>query len=230
MGGKNVKNTMVERVLAGVAPHPCFGCGKLGTPLCIDCKYDIISDPFMGCIACARPASSGVCENHKYDIERAFVPGVRSAALEATINGLKFHHTKAAAYDLALLLHYYLPILPSSVRLVPVPTAPAHVRQRGYDQVELITRHLAALRGLPIDRVLRRQNTKTQHSVGRTDRFLQAKGAYSVGFKRLIDPNVIYLVVDDVITTSATAYAAAKAISDAGGRVWVAALAYQPLD
>ena len=100
MGGKNVKNTIVERMLAGVAPHPCFGCGKLGTPLCIDCKYDIISDPFMGCIACARPTNLGVCENHRYDIERAFVPGVRSAALEATINGLKFHHTKAAAYDL----------------------------------------------------------------------------------------------------------------------------------
>ena len=227
MGGKNVKNTMVERVLEIVAPHPCFGCGKIGTPLCIDCKYDIIHDPFWGCIACGTPTAQGVCENHSHAIERAFVPGVRSAALEDTINGLKFQNVKAAAKEMALLLHYYLPLLPSSVRLVPVPTVRAHIRQRGYDQVELIVRHFATLRDLPIDKVLQRQTTATQHITGRSERFSQAEGAYVA---HGVEPGALYLVVDDVITTGATVQAAAKAILDAGGRVWVAALAYQPLD
>lgn len=227
MGGKNVKNTIVERVLEIVAPHPCFGCGKIDTPLCIDCKYDIIHDPFVGCITCGQPTNTGVCNYHRYAIERAFVPGVRSTALQEAINGLKFQHVKAAAKELAVLLQYYLPLLPSSVRLVPVPTVRAHVRQRGYDQVELIVRHLAALRGLPIERVLERQTTATQHTTGRLERFLQAKGAYRA---HGVEPGALYLVVDDVITTGATVQAAAKAIHDAGGRVWVAALAYQPLD
>ena len=95
---------MIERVLQIVAPHPCSGCGKVGTILCEDCKYDIINEPFSGCILCGSYTLYGICEAHASPITRAFTVGTRSGALEELINRLKFHYAKAAARPLQTFL------------------------------------------------------------------------------------------------------------------------------
>jgi len=229
MGGVNVKNTMVERVLQIVAPHPCSGCGKVGAILCLYCKYDIVYEPFLGCILCGRPQMNGICEEHSSPIERAFTVGARTGALESAINRLKFQNTKAAAIDLAELLDARLPILPEGTVIIPVPTVRSHIRQRGYDQVELLAKHLSRLRGVSITSALTRQTTTTQHLVDRKQRNVQAARAFA------LDPSVPVprgpvLLLDDIVTTGSTLMAAATQLSQAGVTVWVATLAYQPLD
>ena len=231
MGGINVKNTIVERVPGIVAPHPCFGCGKIGTLLCDYCKYNIISEPFVGCFICALPNQNGICLQHISPISRCFIVGQREGVLEALINSLKFSHTKAAAYSAALLLHESLPLLPLSTVIVPIPTVSGHIRQRGYDQTLLIAQHFAWLRALPIKRLLTRQNKATQHLLGKDDRLKEAGGAFKLDTTiRGVAPDVPILIIDDIITTGATVSAAANVLKCYSSQVWVGALAYQPLD
>lgn len=229
MGGENVKNTIVERVLQIVAPHPCSGCAKVGTLLCPDCKNNIIHEPFLGCILCAAPQISGICRVHDSPIARAFTVGARTGTLKTLINRYKFEHTKAAVYPLAELFDEMLPILPSTIELVPIPTVRSHIRERGYDHVDLLVRQLSIVRELPVARVLRRRSNKTQHIVGKRERESQAEGAFVVRPGFLLKGKTL-LLVDDIVTTGATLQAAALVLRNAGATVWVATLAYQPLD
>ena len=223
----NVKNTMIERVLEIIAPHPCISCGKVGLILCVSCKYDIIHEPFGGCILCEWPQKSGICLEHGAPLEKAFVVSDRFGSLSQIIDALKLQRTRAAASVLAELLNERLPEIPGTVVLVPVPTLASHARQRGYDQVKLITRYLGALRNYSVEDVLVRTKNTTQHLVGRTERANQAKGLYVLKDTLKIDPAVTYLLIDDIITTGATVLEASRCIQEAGGKVWVAALAYQ---
>lgn len=228
MGGVNVKNTMIERVLQIVAPHPCSGCAKVGSLLCLDCKYDIINDRFFGCILCGMPQSSGICSAHDSPIERAFTVSTRTGVVETLINRLKFQNTKSAALSLAELLDRTLPLLPDTMQLVPLPTVRSHSRQRGYDQVELITQHLAGMRNLRIIRPLVRKTTATQKTASRERRLSQSIHAFGIDSSSVKGKNV--LLIDDIVTTGATLQAAAQLLKGAGATVWVATLAYQPLD
>jgi len=229
MGGINVKITMIERILRILAPHPCSGCGKLGTILCLDCKYNITHEPFVGCILCGKPENNGICTSHNSPIERAFTVSSRTGALEDAINRLKFHNTKAAAASLAELFHESLPSLPADIQLVPIPTVRSHIRQRGYDHVELIVSQFAALRHLPIARPLLRKTRTTQHTVGKDARRSQSAEAFGLNEDdSLLGTRV--LLVDDIVTTGSTLVAAAQLLKNAGATVWVATLAYQPLD
>ncbi len=231
MGGVNVKNTIVERVLSIVAPHPCFGCGKIGSVLCQYCKYNITSEPFVGCFVCSSPSQNGICLEHISPISRCFVVSHRSGVLKALIDGLKFQHVKAAAYSAALLLHESLPQFPSDTLIVPIPTVRGHVRERGYDQVLLIARHFAKLRSLAIAPLLLRQNKATQHLLNRDNRFKEAQNAFTVNTNKLDGVvGVPLLILDDIITSGATISSAAHQLCNYTPYIFVAALAYQPLD
>ncbi len=230
MGRQNVKNTIVELLMDIIAPHPCLGCGKVGSVLCAHCKYNIISEPFVGCIVCGIACKSGICTSHHSPIEKAFVVSERSGVLEKAINSLKFHNLKAAAKDLAVLLDESLPLLPANTIIVPIPTVSSHIRQRGYDQVELIARYFAELRELEIKNVLRRVGTDTQHKLGRPERELAAKRAFRLENGYEVPSNSPVLILDDIITTGSTVQQAALLLKPLSQHVWVGALAYQPLD
>jgi len=229
MGGVNVKNTMVERVLHIIAPHPCSGCGKVGVVLCEDCKNDIISEPFLGCILCGVPQRDGICPSHTSSITRSFTVSERIGALEQLINRYKFEHVKAAALPLAQLLDETLPLFPEVIELIPIPTVRSHIRERGYDQVELLARFISSMRDIPIRRVLMRRTNKTQHTVGRDERLMQASDAFCLKSPSFLHGKTV-LLLDDVVTTGATLESAAKLLKAAGATVWTATLARQPLD
>jgi ComF family protein len=229
MGGINVKNTIVERVLEYVAPHPCFGCGKVGTSLCQYCKYDIVNEPFVGCILCGKPEMTGMCANHGVAIANTAVVGVRQGVLKELIDGLKFHYVMAAARSAAELLHETLPLYPAGTVIVPVPTLSSHVRQRGFDQVALIARHFAALRGMTVQPLLSRVNKATQHRLNRDARVREAKSAFSYNAYE-ISVHTPILLIDDIITTGATITQASNVLLTKHEAVFVGALAYHPLD
>ncbi len=229
MGGLNVKNTMIQRVLEIIAPHPCSGCGKTGSILCEHCKYDIIHEPFWGCILCGRPNPDGICASHHSPVVKAYTVGRRTDTLETILNKLKFEHVKAAAVPLGELLHTHLPLFADDVLVVPIPTVRSHVRQRGYDQTELITRHFCEQRGMRFEKLLDRTSKATQHTVGRATRQEQAKEAFSLRSKRDLTGRTVILI-DDIVTTGSTLMAAAHILKQAGATVFVATLAYQPLD
>ncbi len=185
----------------------------------------------MYCGACAkRPAGkNGICKECKVPYERVWCIADRRDHLQRLIGNFKFTNTKSASTTLAQLLHDQLPDMPASVIVVPVPTISPHIRQRGYDHMLLIARQFAKMRGLSMQTSLRRATTAQQRSVGRAKRIEQAKRAFTCS--KSLDPEKIYLLLDDVITTGATVKYATKTLCDSGARrVWVASISRQPMD
>jgi len=231
MGGVNVKNTMIEALMQKVAPHLCFGCGKMGTPLCDNCKNNITTEPFYGCILCGNVSPEGICAQHDVPICKAWVVSQRLTVLKRVIDAYKFENVKAAASVLTELMDASLPLLPANTVLVPIPTAASHIRQRGYDHLDVLARLLSQTRDIPNTHLLIRSSSKTQHRLNKAERQKEAGEAFHINKALSVDENTPYLLLDDIVTTGSTITSAATVLANAGAKtIFVAALAYQPLD
>jgi ComF family protein len=102
--------------------------------------------------------------------------------------------------------------------VVAMPTTRARVRTRGYNQAELLARTFAKARGLPMCEALQRTRGKaTQVALHPSERRANVQNVFILrpeASKRLLDSHVI--LVDDVLTTGATAGAAATVLARAG--------------
>ncbi len=222
---------MLDTLLSFIVPHHCCGCSELGTLLCDNCKYDIISEPFMACVACGTKIAglNGLCDTCRPPYQRAWCVADRRDHLQRLIGNFKFTNARAAYRPLADLLQDRLPELPESTIIVPIPTVSSHIRQRGYDHMALVASQLARQRNLPMKQLLERATHTTQRGSTARQRVTQAKAAFHCPGG--LNPNAIYLLVDDVITSGATVKYAAKVLRDAGAEtVWVASISHQPLD
>lgn len=221
---------MLDKLLQTVAPHPCSGCGKLGDILCGNCEYDIISEPVNGCVLCQRLTGvEGICKQCHAPFERAWCVGLRTDALETLIDSYKFSRAVAAGDTLGGLIDARLPDIPDNTIVIPIPTIQKHIRQRGYDHALLIARAFARRRSLQVQPLIKRRTQTVQRDAGRTRRIQQAQEAFVCPV--VLDPDSTYLIVDDVITTGATALYASATLKKAGAQhIWVAAVSRQPLD
>jgi len=221
---------MIDGLLSIVAPHHCSGCGKTGSLLCDNCKYNIIYETKTVCFVCQRPCgASGICNTCNTPYSRAWYVGERKDALQRLVGLYKFERTKSAYLVLADLLTSSLPYFPGDIVVVPVPTAAAHIRQRGYDHTLLFAKRFADIRGLELSRALTRITGTTQRHVGALERQAQAERAFVAN--KSLNSDKTYLLIDDIATTGATLRYAAKALKDAGaGDVWVVAVARQVFD
>ncbi len=223
---------MLDKMLSFVAPHHCYSCGEIGQNICISCKNDIINEPYLACVACGvrlAVGSSGVCELCRVPYSRAWCVSTRELVLKSAIDGLKFSNNKSVAADLAMILAEILPNLPEGTVLVPVPSIEAHVRQRGYDHVGIIVAELSKLKNTPVMKVLNRKTSSRQLGASRQLRLKQAREAYECNQK--LDSKTTYLLLDDVLTTGATAYYCAKTLKNAGAKnIWLATLSRQSID
>lgn len=111
--------------------------------------------------------------------------------------------------------------------VVPVPTSPGRVRARGYNQAELLARRMAARRGWRMVTALERGSaSRSQTSLTPEARWHNVRGA----FRPAPDAGAVkgrsVILVDDVLTTGATASAAATCLAEVGsGPIVVATFA-----
>jgi len=124
---------------------------------------------------------------------------------------------------------------PRSIDLVTaVPLSASRLRERGYNQSWEIARRLAPGLGLPArhDTLLRWRDTAHQIVLDRPQRAANLRGAFmpALGARARISGRRIALV-DDVMTTGATAAEASLALLEAGAasvHVWLLARTEQP--
>jgi len=113
--------------------------------------------------------------------------------------------------------------------VVPVPLHASRRRERGYNQSLLIARAVAKALQLPVEGgVLRRVRiTSTQTALDLAGRAVNVQGAFDVRRHGSLAEKSV-LLVDDVVTTGATANACAEALTHAGAREVVVAAAASP--
>jgi predicted amidophosphoribosyltransferase len=146
---------MFDALLSHVAPHPCYSCGKIGSILCDNCKYDISQGYFEGCFICGNEASlTRQCSRCSTPYSRSWCIGTRSGALRQIIDSYKFYNNYDAHRTLASLLSERIGYLAGDVVIVPLPTVPSHIRVRGYDHTLLLAKRLAKLQNLRLQKKL----------------------------------------------------------------------------
>lgn len=134
--------------------------------------------------------------------------GLREGVLRRLIEVYKYHSVRSACFELADLLKAFL--LDDYV-LVPLPTIGRHVRERGFDHIELICKKT----GLRLEKALVRSNNAVQVGADKRERAEQAKTAY---IAKNVEPERNYLLVDDVWTTGASMMAACEQMRLVGAK------------
>lgn len=148
-------------------------------------------------------------------LSNAWVTTSYEAIAKQLVKRLKFDRAQSAAAIIAQTMSESLPYLPPQTIITHIPTANIRVRQRGYDQAQLIARRLAKLRGLRYQRLLRRHGNSRQVGASRLVRQQNLHEAYIL--KRHYNfRGVPILMVDDVLTTGATIEAAAQVLAKTG--------------
>jgi ComF family protein len=193
-------------------PPACAFCGRVGALLCPHCLDTFEAPSRSADVFLASDAGIVVGDSLVLAMAAFAYAGPMRRALAA----LKYSGASRLAPILAReavpAVRRLLAISGSAV-LVPVPVHLERKRVRGYNQAELIARELGRLARLPVLDVLDRvRPTTKQHQLNRSARLRNLRGALSV---RHESPRVVILV-DDIITTTATLEACASALCERG--------------
>jgi ComF family protein len=195
-------------------PGACAGCGRYGELLC------------AACVASLRPAGADVDRFAAADpgmvvgdaMQLAMAAFVHDGTMRRVLQRLKYGGAGRLAAPLALAAAPALNALlamSGPAPLVPVPVHEVRRRQRGYNQAELLAIELGRLARLPVvDLLVRHRPTTRQHGLGRAARLHNLRGALGVRSGVLV-PEVA-IVVDDILTTSATLEACAETLRQHG--------------
>lgn len=216
---------MLEGLISLLAPHYCINCRRIGSKLCDNCKNNIEFRPLANCVQCGSRLEQQNCRVCQLPYDYIAACTVREGLVQQLIDDFKFHGARAAAGPLAAMLAEQLAYFPDKVVVTHVPTAAAHVRQRGYDHAALLAKQVARRRRLQYQPLLERQRTARQVGASRQMRQQQAHHLYSS--LQSLDKQTTYVLVDDIVTTGATVRYAAQALRAAGAtKIAVIAVAY----
>ena len=201
-------------------PPRCAGCGIGSWPFCEGCREALepLGPPWCG--RCGRPGPVAVercrdCPPLSVSIARS--PFLYAGPARAAIHRLKFSGWRSVA---AALADAMVAIDPPPVEAVTwVPLARHRLAERGYDQARALAGAVGIRLGLPVLRLTRRSvATAPQARRSGEERRAAMRGAFEPVRRSTTTIPLRVILVDDVLTTGATAAACADALSDAGVR------------
>jgi ComF family protein len=214
--------------VARIEPPYCVHCGGPDAPIAFDTD-DSLSHGAGGAseagsaVPPARTRTSPLCppcrtDPPPFDYARAAAP--YQDPLRSAIHAFKFRGQRALARPLAdLLIEQCGPGLVAEADvIVPVPLAPARERQRGFNQAALLAERVGRALARPVKArwLGRARPTRPQSELAAEERRRNVRGAFRAA------PAVSgrhVLVIDDVLTTGATAAECARALRAAGARM-----------
>jgi len=228
-----------------VYPRVCLAC-KQRLPesltddiLCVECRKKIKKNIPPFCSSCGRHlviVHSGEkicaeCFKKNLHFDRAFSPCRYDGPVKELIHEFKYKNKEYLGGPLSQLMidfikHYAVPI-ENIDYIIPMPLHPVKLREREFNQAGILGDHIAREFNKSIGhRVLLKQKwTKTQTELSHEERMHNVKNSF-----RVSDGNVIkgknILLIDDVLTTGATASEAAFTLKQYGAAaVFILAIA-----
>lgn len=219
----------------GLLPGQCSLCrGWALGALCGACREALIRRvPRCERCAIAVPAGTSVCGACLHEpppFARCITALDYTEPWAGLIRDFKFHErVELAALFARLMREAAVDTQPQGL-LLPAPLSPARLRERGYNQSWELARRLGP--GADAGLLLRVRDTAHQVDLPLGQRAGNVRGAFAVEplRRREIDGREV-TVVDDVLTTGATASEMARTLLDAGAarvQLWVLARTPSP--
>ncbi len=218
-------------IFAQLTGASCPLCGDPGDGICRRCDA-ILPRNTHACLRCALPLPPGAapdkqcadCQAQAPSFDRVLTPLIYQPPVDELIAGFKYHHRLAQGRLVTELLVEAAAGTELPALLLPVPMPADRLRERGFNQATEIAQHLARRLNLAwsAGRLVRRRAAVPQRGLGKQRRRRNLRGVFAC-HGRL--PQHVALI-DDVMTTGATANAAAQAVRKAGAQrvdVWVLA-------
>jgi len=236
-------NTLLRTIIEGLVTilwpprSTCLTCGgplpevppPLATiaetvPVCDACWAAMPFDPDSRlCRNCSRPISGspGICVEclEPPPFGRVWALGLHRGVLRTAIHHVKFRGRQALGEALGGYLAARVHEPPEVI--IPIPLHPSRLRERGYNQAARIAAGLSERLGAPVVEgdLIRLRRTGEQTRRDRTERWRNLAGAFGVCRGRVPAwAGRDVLLVDDVLTTGATAAAAAEVLRATGAR------------
>lgn len=223
---RNAGRSLVDLVLPPASLDGEAGSSGMGLSARAFSRITFLEDPV--CDGCGLPFEYAVeagqrcliCTQKPHVFTRARAACLYDEHSRGPILALKHGDEQAHAALFARWISRSAdPLIRDCDVVVPVPLHPLRLLRRRFNQSAEIARPLARLRGLTYlpDTLKRRRATATQGGRSLRGRHLNVKGAFRISPRhahRVRGKRV--LLVDDVLTTGATADACARALLDAG--------------
>jgi ComF family protein len=229
---------MCEAFTSLVFPAPCRICAQIldtgnRVPFCHSCVAALAQTlPEPLCARCGRPIVSSavtggvsspqchLCRLGAYDFDFVRSFGAYTPSMARAILMLKYGEITPLGGWFANHLARVVKDAPGAFAadaVVPVPLHPSRLRERGYNQAELIARPLARILGIPFRSYLlvRTRPRPDKVRLTRRERWETVRGAYAMHQGAKVD-KLRVLLVDDVFTTGATLDACSRALREAG--------------
>lgn len=194
----------------------CRRC--LGAPQPLDAEYFCRScrTPFATPYPLDDDGRCGLCRAGLNQFDSAYAYSSYDGAMRELIHLFKYDRVRPLATVLGGFLNAALPGEERFDMLVPMPLHWVRRWWRGFNQSYLLARDLARRTGIPVANALRRRrSTASQASLSRAARRRNVRGAFEL--RRGADVRGLrVLLLDDVLTTGATANACAAVLKRAG--------------
>ena len=147
--------------------------------------------------------------------DSATSPFVYGDVARTAVQRLKFRGLRALAPLMAPAMAACVPRASKPDVIVPVPLHRSRLRQRGYNQAQLLANGVSTELGLPLEPnlLVRVRQGKTQVGSHAMERQANVRDAFEAA---RLSPGLRVLLVDDVTTTNATLDAATSALKQAG--------------
>jgi len=222
---------ILQKGLDFVLPPLCFGCREAVETqggLCVSCwsTLKFITQPQCGLCGFPFPHEMpkgvlcGACHQKKPTYDRALAVLAYNLASRPLI--LSFKHgerTEGLKTMAGWLKTTAEDLLKVTDLIIPVPLHPRRLWLRRYNQSALLALALGEASGKAVDvmGLARRKNTRSQGGLNRTQRRKNVYAAFKVPDKHKSQiKGKSILLIDDVLTTGATAENCAKALKKAG--------------
>ncbi|MVV51098.1 ComF family protein [Pseudomonas sp. PB120] len=204
----------------------CSEPSERSMPICTACETEL---PWLGdhCQTCALPLPAsgltcGQCLDQPRAFERVIAPWTYSFPVDSLITRFKHSAKWPLGRLLAELLAQFLDHrfdegLERPHLLIPVPLATKRRRQRGFNQAAMLAGWLGVSLDIPCDEslLLRVQDTSAQQDLNAEARRKNLHNAFALAPGASVK-GLHLALIDDVLTTGATAQALARLLMDAG--------------